>query len=155
MRRRRYRLYITALEEARLSTMEWSNDTHGFDEDGFVSSLSPDVAHFFREFFLRTQLFEVFVTDRLNYAAQGYPAKGVFEREVAELLGNLEMFGDAAPGPFTSNALPYSQTFRSVLGFRVGGSNSGRNASGARASTRDESQPVVTRIVRAVSRMVQ
>ena len=57
--------------------------------------------------------------DRLDNAQQGYPAnKGIFEREVAELLGNIEMFGDAAPGPFSSEALPASQTFRRALGCR-------------------------------------
>jgi hypothetical protein len=49
-----------------------------------------------------SQLFDAFMADRLEHAAKGYPPHGVFEREVAELLGNIEMFGDLAPGPFRS-----------------------------------------------------
>ena len=37
---------------------------------------------------------QVFIEDRKQHAEQGFPHKGVFEREVAELMGNIEMFGD-------------------------------------------------------------
>lgn len=118
----RYRLFITGHGEGRddkPGDVEWHNETHFFHHNAFAESLSPSFACFFTEFFMRTQLFDVFIGDRLDNAQQGYPAnKGIFEREVAELLGNIEMFGDAAPGPFSSEALPASQTFRRALGCR-------------------------------------
>jgi hypothetical protein len=44
--------------------------------------------------FLSCVLEQVFIEDRKQHAEQGFPHKGVFEREVAELMGNIEMFGD-------------------------------------------------------------
>jgi hypothetical protein len=128
----RYRLFVAGQAEREMPPgTEWRNDTHFFDDEGLTASVpSPAIAHFLREFFFRTQLFDVFITDRLAQAAQGYPPKGVFEREVAELLGNIEMFGDDAPGPFSSGALPSSQAFRRA--FRGGG----RGGSGAGGSDR-------------------
>lgn len=61
----------------------------------------------------------MFIEDRKQHAEKGFPPKGVFEREVAELLGNIEMFGDNQnySGPWSSVALEYAQQFRSAFGF--------------------------------------
>jgi hypothetical protein len=61
----------------------------------------------------------VFIEDRKQHAEQGFPPKGVFEREVAELMGNIEMFGDdqGYSGPWSSLALEYAQQFRFEFGF--------------------------------------
>jgi hypothetical protein len=61
----------------------------------------------------------VFIEDRKQHAEQGFPPKGVFEREVAELMGNIEMFGDdqGYSGPWSSLALEYAQLFRVEFGF--------------------------------------
>ena len=62
---------------------------------------------------------QVFIEDRKQHAEQGFPPKGVFEREVAELMGNIQMFGDhqGYSGPWSSVALEYAQQFRSEFGF--------------------------------------
>ena len=61
----------------------------------------------------------MFIEDRKQHAEQGFPPKGVFEREVAELMGNIEMFGDdqGYSGPWSSLALEYAQQFRFEFGF--------------------------------------
>jgi hypothetical protein len=62
---------------------------------------------------------QVFIEDRKQHAERGFPPKGVFEREVAELMGNIEMFGDDQDytGPWSSLALEYAQQFRYEFGF--------------------------------------
>ena len=62
---------------------------------------------------------QVFIEDRKQHAEQGFPPKGVFEREVAELMGNIQMFGDnqGYSGPWSSLALEYAQQFRCEFGF--------------------------------------
>jgi hypothetical protein len=108
----RYRLYMHAPEE------EGGRAT--FDEAGFRASLagSPAAAAFFETTFIESQLFDVFIEDRKQECEEGFPHKGVFEREVAELMGNIEMFGEErAEGPWSSIALEYAQHFRVAFGF--------------------------------------
>ena len=107
----RYRLFVTTDEAGRAE----------FDEAGFKASLGAETSaarQFFETTFCESQLFDVFIEDRKQHAEAGFPHKGVFEREVAELMGNIEMFGDGVGErpPWSSAALELSQAFRQEFG---------------------------------------